>query len=80
MELSKEKKMLIIKVRYHYFKDDTGCAGDYTSIDIYLDNQLKKSYGDHYHDKGQEKIEGVLDCLDFLGVEHTVIRENINDY
>jgi hypothetical protein len=72
--------MLNIEAVYHYFKDDVDCSSDYTSIDVYFDDELKHSFGDHYHDKGREKLEGILLCLNLLGIEYGYRAEMINDY
>jgi len=55
-----------INIITHYEIDDVKFNRDYTSIDIEIDGKEMIEYGDFYHDRGQEKAEGFLDCLDIL--------------
>lgn len=69
-----------IKIVTHYDRDDIDCSGDYASIDIYLNGTKIKSYGDYYHDKGSEKVDGFLDGLTMLMTDIVFTTENIADY
>lgn len=45
----------------HFPKDDPDCDGDYYDIELRDENNDKiVGYGDHYHDSGQEKMEGFI--------------------
>ena len=55
-----------ILITEHYNKEDKLFERDYLSIDIEVDGQLIKEYGDYYHDKGYEKMLGFLDALKYL--------------
>ncbi len=46
----------------HYSKDDIDFIGDYWKVEVF-DETGKCIYvkGDHYHDKGTEKVEGFID-------------------
>ena len=67
-----------VKIVTHYSVDDLDFCGDYWSVDVYIDDEFYVSYGDSYHDKGHEKVEGLLDGLryfELLDIE----EENIAD-
>ena len=55
-----------VRVVTHYCERDPECIGDYDGIEIFVDNQLVKTYGDYYHDKGSEKAEGFVEGLSWL--------------
>ena len=61
-----------IKKIIHYSEDDPEFSSDYTSIDLYINDKLVYTYGDYYHDKGQEKIEGFIDCIDYMVKEKLI--------
>lgn len=48
----------------HYCKDDPNFDSDYSDIEI-LDTEGNQIaiYGDYYHDKGLEKIDGFIDGI-----------------
>jgi len=75
----KEIKIMHIKVVTHYQKDDVEFYGDYGSIEVFIDDEKKLEFGDGYHDNGQEKVEGGLEFLDVLGIQYTLVKENIAD-
>lgn len=56
--------------------DDLKFRGDYTKKEIYSGDKLLKSYGDAYHDNGNEKSDGFLDCLECLDYTVNLTREN----
>jgi hypothetical protein len=72
-----------IKVVTYYGPNDLGFMKDYYGIAAFDEegNEIA-SYGDYYHDKGEEKIQGFLDGLRFAFGEIEVIKENrtTNDY
>jgi hypothetical protein len=46
--------------------EDEDCSGDYCGVEIYQDKNLIQTYGDYYHDKGYEKMEGFFDALSWI--------------
>lgn len=56
-----------ITVQTVYYKDDEEFERDYHSIRILQDGEIIQEYGDHYHDKGEEKSEGFIDALRLVG-------------
>ena len=69
-----------IKVITWYAEDDVDCTGDYYSIslvDVDTGNEIQV-YGDSYHDKGKEKIEGFLDGLKYCGQSLYLTEEKKN--
>lgn len=71
---------LNVTVITHYPTDDPDCGGDYANIDI-VDAKGKTiaAYGDYYHDKGQEKVQGFLDALRYLKLLGKVKEKNVAD-
>ena len=65
-------------VTTHYSEDDTDFGGDYLSIDINLDDGTPiASYGDCYHDKGEEKADAFIDGVKWaVRNSEQVTREN----
>lgn len=57
-----------VEIVKHYEDTDEDCSSDYWDIEIFVDGKLAKQYGDYYHDKGDEKADGFLDALYFLGL------------
>jgi hypothetical protein len=61
-----------IEVRTRYAFDDPEMTSDYYAIEIYVDNKLMRSYGDYYHDKGYDKMQGWLDgFIDGVSLHNT---------
>jgi len=54
----------VVKILTHYPVDDPDCTGDYCSVDVLVDGELVRQYGDWYHDKGDVQarafVEGFL--------------------
>lgn len=73
-----KKNIQIIK---RFAKSDTKCSGDYHSVELIIEDDIAASYGDHYHDKGDDKIAGFLDALVYIfpDDEFEVVRINKND-
>lgn len=72
-----------VRIVTHYAEDDPKFMGDYCGIKLYFDDDRVPTvaYGDSYHDKGQEKIQGWIDCLKYLTDYRLVVeRENVADY
>lgn len=60
--LPKAPKKILIKTVY-----DTGCiGGDYIDIELWLDGRLVESFGDDYHNKGKDTLEGFLQGLKYV--------------
>lgn len=76
-----------ITVTTHFQKRDTTFQYDYYSIDVRVraiekgtDREFAFSYGDQYHDKGQDKAQGVIDAIQTLhGPQIPVLRVNAAD-
>lgn len=71
-----------LKIIYHYPKHDSEFIDDYCGVSLWINGDCIQEYGDDYHDKGDSKVEGFVDCLKFLKLadDDDVIEENINDY
>lgn len=74
-----------IQIITHYCIEDTEYDEDYTGIDIVKINEqgnkvLIKSFGDSYHDKGQEKVEGFLEAMRYFNIEFELEEINAADY
>lgn len=76
----KVEKIKEIVVTEHYCEDDADCCEDYCSIDIAINGKKVAEYGDSYHDNGQEKVEGFLDALNFLGCKVDPSHKYIADF
>lgn len=44
----------------HYSTDDQDCSGDYVDIELNINGCLYYTAGDHYHDKGRDRVEGYI--------------------
>lgn len=70
-----------IKIVTHYAESDLDFSYDYLDIEIYVDDVCVQQYGDHYHDKGSEKVDGWLDGFKFamkwknLNVQHINVAD-----
>lgn len=49
----------------HYPIDDTDFSGDYYDIELFIEGNLVKKFGDYYHDKGHVKVEAFLEGVAF---------------
>ena len=68
-----------VKVIWHYQKDDVEFMGDYSAIDVYFDDDLVMEWGDGYHDNSSDRLKGVFECLDALGIQYTKGRKDVAD-
>ena len=69
-----------LEIVTHFSIEDTDCGGDYYSIDVVApDGKAIASYGDYYHDKGREKVEGFLDGLRYAGIKVTTVEKHVPD-
>lgn len=57
------KKITVILL---YATDDPDCFSDYYGVEILQDGKIIQEYGDNYHDKGYEKMEGFFDALSWI--------------
>lgn len=64
----------------HFFSDDTDFTGDYTGVDIIINNDLVTRYEDQYHDKGIEKAKGFADAVKILFPDCIISKAKIADY
>lgn len=46
-----------LKIILHYNIGNDDFDGDYSAASVYLGKKLLKRFGDHYHDKGEERAE-----------------------
>jgi len=52
------------------FEDEDHVGGDYYGVRVYIEGELKRTYGDYYHDKGREKANAFVEGYAMaLGVE-----------
>ena len=61
-----------VQIIEHFPKDDPECGGDYWLIEVYIGDEKIVTYGDHYHESGQQKAEGFID-----GLRHCVGKKNV---
>ena len=61
-----------VKVVWYY---EENIDEDYSRVDVFINDKKAISYRDDYHDGGYLKINGFIDCLNFLGYQ--VQREDI---
>lgn len=48
---------LKLKIILHYAVGNDEFDGDYSAVSVYLGSKKLKTYGDYYHDKGEERAE-----------------------
>jgi major membrane immunogen (membrane-anchored lipoprotein) len=63
------KTKITVTTWFGYYDEedkDEDFGGDCQGVDIYIDGKLVKSYGDYYHDKGEEKAEGFIDGVAYI--------------
>jgi hypothetical protein len=69
-------KTMKYKLVTYYPKSDEDFDGDYVSVALFDENGKEiVSYGDYYHDKGDEKMEGFIDGLKYILGQDIVIEE-----
>lgn len=78
MEINKAK--LKLKLITHFEEcEEEDFDGEYWGVSLWYNDKLIKSYGDYYHEKGEEKMEGFLDGLMATGYELEVEEICVND-
>jgi hypothetical protein len=73
--------MIDITILTHFDVEDEECGGDYFDVEV-LDSNRKvlASYGDYYHDKGEDKAEGFVEGLKAASKEPVnVIYKSVAD-
>ena len=69
-----------IKIITHYGKNDIECTGDYWEIDLVIDDKSHFYFGDDYHERGMDKVEGFLRAAKyFVGYDINIEREEVAD-
>lgn len=65
----------------HYPKSDPDCDGDYYDIELLSETGMViVEYGDYYHEKGEEKMEGFIEGVEWvLGEKVKVERVDVAD-
>lgn len=69
-----------IVVIKHFYKDDIECGGDYASIDIEINKIKVITFGDYYHDKGEEQAQGFIEATKHFFPDCQILHVSINDY
>ena len=68
-------------VTTHFSEDDTDFGGDYFSIDIKTEDGTEvTSFGDQYHDKGEDKVDAFVEGVEWAtGQEVEIERVCVAD-
>lgn len=76
----KNSNTIDVKIVTHYEQSDTDCSGEYYDIEVFINNRLVAEYGDYYHDKGEEKVEGFIAALKLIyGNDIKIEKQSIAD-
>jgi hypothetical protein len=68
------------KIVTHYEKSDKKFMGDYSDIELFIDDKLVKTFGDYYHDKGSEKVEAFIEGVEWAtGASLKVTKKQVAD-
>ena len=61
-----------------YAEDDRDHSGDYWDIHLYVNGVFTEGFGDAYHDRGGDVLDGYLKGLESLGftLEQTFEKKN----
>lgn len=65
----------------HYPDTDPECGSDYYDVEL-IDRATGKqivAYGDAYHDRGSEKMDGFLDALTKQNADLEIIHSDVAD-
>lgn len=85
-------KEININISTYYCEDDFEFNSDYTHIILSIDNPhlqngqiYLKRFGNHYHDKGQDKLEACIEMFKHLYKDKYIIHQyeskhNLNEY
>ena len=72
-----------IVTNYEFYEDsaenvseDSLFGGDYSSVDVIIDGEVVKSYGDYYHDKGDIAAEAFVAGYISASGHKSVVRKN----
>jgi hypothetical protein len=71
---------LIFNEIWHYSNDDPNFECDYYYIEVWHDNIKIVTFGDSYHDRGQDKLQNFYKGVVWAtGKEVEVLKKNIAD-
>jgi len=71
---------LIFNEIWHYSNDDPDFKSDYYYIEIWHYNIKIATFGDSYHDRGSDKLDGFIKGIEWTtGKEVEVVRRNVAD-
>ena len=77
----KENMTKTIQIKQHFYEDDEECGGDYASVDVLIDGVVVESYGDSYHENGNERALGFVDAIKWLNPDLEIkAKAFINDF
>ena len=68
--------MVRIKVVTHFPSEDLNFTSDYVRIEVFVEGFKAVEYGDSYHDKGQEKVQGFIDAYEYTHPKKVVVTYN----
>ena len=61
-----------VQMVMHFGVEDKDCGGEYFEVTVVVDDTVVITYGDDYHEKGEDKALGFIDAL-----RHTAGEENV---
>jgi len=67
--MSKKKEKVFIQIIQHFPITDQDFIGDYYDIELKMNGVVAATFGDYYHDKGEDKVKGFLSCVEYLFVK-----------
>ena len=59
---------------YHYEVDDKDCSGDYWDIEVFHKGELITEFGDEYHDRGMDKLEGFIEGIEWITDSDVIVN------
>ncbi len=70
-----------LKIVTHFTTDDPEFCADYYDIELFDESdELVTEFGDYYHDRGDDKVEGFIEGAEWaLGEKIEVERINVAD-
>ena len=54
-----------IVIRTHFMRDDPKCEWDYTRVEVIIDGDIVRNYGDAYHDRGAIRADAFVEGFKF---------------
>lgn len=58
----------------HYANEDPECISDYYSIELFLNGEKIRHFGDWYHDRGDTKCEAFIEGVRFITGDDVMIQ------